>query len=243
MILSETPYPQIYETMCDEAEKVRFRFKRNSNKVIKDYFRCPKSTGLFTETYTVPASGNTYCIWYDVTSEKDQCFCDGDWFLVVKDRSGRNMYFSINRVNTYLPWLGEDRPSTIFNVYDAHFVSRYRQRMHFGQKASSDMLMARFACVNEERFVQVDIEKLNLKSAQLREIADFRPYECRDGVCFATVQWETLPDGSRLRVHRHNTFLSREMLFPNQKKALLSSRLGDFFFDQRFPVDKFIVKH
>lgn len=99
--------------------------------------------------------------------------------------------------------------------------------------------MARFASVNEERFVQVDIEKLNLKSAQLREIADFRPYECRDGVCFATVQWEILPDGSRLRVHRYNTFLSRGMLFPNQKKALLSSRLGDFFFDRRFPVDKY----
>lgn len=89
--------------------------------------------------------------------------------LHVKDRSGRNMYFSINRVNTYLPWLGEDRPSTIFNVYDAHFVSRYYQRMHFGQKASSDMLMARFACVNEERFVQVDIEKLNRDILQSKD--------------------------------------------------------------------------
>lgn len=63
MILEDTPYEEIYDSMRAENEKVFYQRKKHLDACGKKYVRTGIAKNFDIYQYTIPSSHNTYVVW------------------------------------------------------------------------------------------------------------------------------------------------------------------------------------
>ncbi len=216
MILIDTPYDKVMEVMEAEWEKVDFAMSKEASKAEKKFYRTHSFPFIHHNIYTVPSSGNKYLLWFYV--EKSQSPIINPRLgtaLMVYDREGKRNYYvmrPIERLNTRTL---ESEDMYVFYHYTAHFMSRYRERMGYPENMQPLDLAVTFFGRNDKNNARSQKEKINGRSDGQNE---YRSTIIRDGVTLTCYLELKAPDGKKVEFHRHNTFLTEEMLKQSQRK-------------------------
>ena len=216
MILENTPYTKVIETMLSEQEKVLFFVRKEADKVLKTAKR--EGTPLLAySTYTIPKSNNTYLFWGGkIVTEKffqnigrNNFMCGS--CLLVNASNGERMIYTLGEKNE-----GGVLVRTLM-VYTSHFLRRYRERAKIPETVPTNELLATFMCRNTE-MIPLDYSQVVKKG-----IKNGAATQMVDGIILGS-ETRYSEAGGDFIVFKFKTFLSDSMLKANQHDALMTKR-------------------
>ena len=218
MILSNSSYPDIYQQMCAEREKVAFAVRKVKNKAKRIFSRRPVPAFL-KEEYVVPASKNRYLIFAYAMTERevnhDSFSCKAVLSLTRYD--GRRELISLTTQNLFR----EEKKTgceDFLQIFTGHFFARYRERsMLQARSTDPDGVAAIFFGRNSGFFQMLPFERLTLRA---KDYPNGFAIQFNDGVSFGSDHSFTLPSGKNVNVFKHNTFISSSELKETQEKSV-----------------------
>ena len=219
MILDNTPYGLVMKVLSDEADKVLFFRNKELRKAAKDFSRCTvDGLSIHWTYYTVPSSRNKYLVWfiYENNGSLDNSAVRSGQLLVVTSSNGDRTFYK-RRKNSPQKDNGIGEQHFSLCVYTSHFFRRYRERMGFSHKETTENIIIRFFYQNNWYGYELPMEKMNLHASEYQNGIS---YELSQGVAFLTRTTEELTGVvPAFECLKYNTFVPYDTLKDGQREV------------------------
>lgn len=174
-------YKEIYDNLAADTEKINIKKNYLLPKAIREFKKETVFPAWRWYEYKIPATRNTYIIFFYAESrnfiEKPEC----DYFCVHYEDKKRLVIKAC--AMGYKP---EERPLTLIRVvrvYTSHFFERYNERFLKNNFIGSTDVACRYFSRNKNE-IPIEInEKINKNLKKHGESANFGS-KIRDGFCF-----------------------------------------------------------
>ena len=209
MILENTPYSQVIQTMLDEKEKVSFAMRK-----LRKMKNMPE---VFVSTYTLPSSKNTYLFWGGKIkvptffTRPTSCNYRMGSCLMVNTNNGERMVYCLSKK------ADGNKTYDCLLVYTSHFFKRYRERAMVSETMPTLELISLFMNRNIE-MIPLDYEEFTKKPMK-----NGTAMQMCDGVLLGT-ETKYNEDGYEYYVVKNNTFLTESILKTDQEEELVTGK-------------------
>lgn len=213
MILPNSTYQEIYQTITQEEEKVIYYLHKNLKSVSQEMYDRIKDNSeiiICWKYYTNPQSKNKYLLWYATTfmrfiKEEKDLTCGA--LLVSNDYSDRNFYFS-TRDNKY---------NVVLHI-TSHFLKRYRERCLKDDSLTTEEVIATYFFHNGRTFAMLDVNQASIVPIDEKDSAILVP----EGIVYAEIGVAAGQSEKNVTVIRYKTFVSVTMLNEQQDEHVKS---------------------
>ena len=226
MILSDTPYPEIFLAMQKEEEKVNYALNKEERKAMRSFDRSLGMCGLcYTAYYTNPTSKNRYLLWYYMPDNSGPMprYQRGSALLLDAPNGNRKLIstgtYEMNKGIMKDTYRKENVSGMI--EFNGHFLSRYRERAKFPRSLSTDDLIATLFGRCMKYMTRLTMEKMNFRHEQYENGMAWR---VADGISFGSQAEFSLPDGRTFVLFQHKTFVPEGMLKGEQRDDLILTK-------------------
>lgn len=225
MIHYNSTFQEVYRAMLDEREKTEYALHKNEEKMWKMFMRGKSRTLSHHETYRIPASNNTYLLWYYVEEDVfGHATLFGGTVLLNQTRDGYPIYYVCKRFSNVMP--GQVYKSDVLLVYTGHFFSRYRERAEVPANKNTYDLITLYLARNLRMMVPLDNDTMMNRAD---EYPDRIVWQVKDGIVFSTTTEQGKDTRNPFTVSVQNTFVTESMLKGRQKNGTLPSIIMNLF--------------
>ncbi len=210
MIVASMNLHQVYEHLMEEKRKLDWKRDSYLEKAAKEIRRQGTYPAWVLYDYTVPASNNTYILYYYATHPLRPILSDA--LCVLFDDNKRYI----------IKWTDTEKPE--IHVLTSHFLQRYRDRFLCDEDMSANDVAVRFFTRNEEMKPMAIDERINRNIAEYGEYAD-EGFLVNDGLCFKLSGEEKRDDGSVIKINFFTTFMPTFEMSETQRQAIFEEYL------------------
>ena len=218
MILATSSYPEIFSAIEAEEEKIAYAIGKEEKKAIKTFEKSSKRYSLYyTKEYTVPSSRNRYLIWYfmpDADVVKPAFYWGAP--LLLDEDNGKRIVIALSSMRA--EGKGGSFNVDALQVYNGHFLSRYRERAGLPGEYTTAQVIATLMGNNASCMVQLDMEKMNPNYEKYKDAA---VWQLTNGFSFGKQLVCESPSGKTFVVFEHKTYVSSDMLKQQQVDAAI----------------------